>query len=355
MDETIVSYKCPNCAYALRYNAESADFVCDACSSSFTLEQVQNADVNREEAGFDWTTVGDNSEKEDLTGTHSYVCNFCGAEFVTEATCVATHCPYCDNVVVLTDGLSGGLRPNGIVPFKIDKKELKTRLDAYCKGKPLLPKDFIGAAVEKVQGLYVPFWLFDCHTDGTCTFKTTRTRMWSDSRYNYTETLHYFVTCDGEMSFEKIPVDASRKMDDALMDSLEPFDPAGIVPFDPAYLAGFVADRFDEDISASAPRATKRVKASTRNEFQKTLIGYSTVLPMGENLQMTESRVQYILLPLYLFRSRYKEKDYTFAVNGQTGKVVGNLPISAGKAWAWFAGLAVGITALFTLLLNLLG
>lgn len=340
----IVSYKCINCGAPLMYDAENNKLICESCDSVFEISQIKDAVESSGDMGFDWGDYKKNYSDEKIEGTVSYVCQFCGAEIVTDAATAATKCPYCDNVVVVAPNVSGTLKPNGIIPFKIDKKGLVDAVNNYCKGKKLLPKNFLSEnRIREVQGVYVPFWLFDCHADGNMSFNATRIRHWSDSDYDYTETSHYLIDRAGEMDFKMIPVDGSVKMDDALMDSIEPFNYNELVRFEPAYLSGYLADRFDENADDSLPRASLRVKNSVSEVFSSTVTGYNSVVPVSSNVELSNTEVSYVLLPVYLIKSKYQNEEYTFAVNGQTGKVVGNLPYSKGKFWAYLFGIAGAI------------
>ncbi len=344
-----VSFKCPNCGAPLKYSAELGRFACEYCDSEFSLEEVKNAAVNAEQP-FDWGDYAANVSDEHLEGLVSYVCRSCGAEVVTDAVTAATHCPYCGNVMVIEENLSGLVKPNGVIPFRVDKKKLQEIVKNYCSNKRLLPKGFLSAhKIEEIKGVYVPFWLYDCRADGSMTFDATRVRTWADNQYYYTETSHYFVTCSGGMAFSRIPADGSRRMDDDLMDSIEPYDMNDIQPFAQGYLSGFFADRFDDDAESCLPRADRRVKNSLSEAFRSSLHGFTTAVPAANNIRLTDPSVQYVLLPVYLINASYKGQNYAFAVNGQTGKMTGNLPISKGRYWAWFLGIAAVVSTLFTL------
>ena len=266
---------------------------------------------------------------EKLENTRIYVCRFCGAAIETDGTAAATHCPYCDNELILSDQLTGSLKPNAIIPFAVDKNAAIEAVKNHFKGKKLLPGDFAAAhKLGKITGVYVPFWLFDSGIDGSVNINATNVRHYSDSDYNYTETKHYLVSLDGAMAFSKIPVDGSEKMDDDLMDALEPFDYSGLKEFDPAYLSGFLADRFDDDPDETLPRASSRMQKSAEQVFLGCASEFATASIKNENLKLVDPSVKYVLLPVYLLNLKYKDKNYRFAVNGQTGKVVGELPIS---------------------------
>ncbi|MBP5153660.1 MAG: hypothetical protein ILP12_01455 [Lachnospiraceae bacterium] len=342
MSETI-SYKCPGCGAPLVYDTDISLLRCHYCGNTYDLEAIAKAESNETE-GYDWGEYNENVAEETLEGTVSYVCRSCGAEIVTDAVTAATHCPYCDNVVVVESNLTGFIKPNCIIPFKIKPDQLKARIDEHCKNKPLLPKDFFSEhKLESVQGMYVPFWLFDCHSLGRMVFRATTVRSWSDSKYDYTETKIYNVDTSGKMDFNKIPVDGSIRMDNALMDSIEPFDYSELMEFQPGYLSGYLAHRFDENTDVCLPRADLRVRTSLANSLRDSVSGYSTVSPISSTIRLDDTAVHYALLPVYLIKSKYGGKEYTFAVNGQTGKLVGDLPVSKGRRLAWLGGLTAAI------------
>lgn len=338
-DSKIVSYKCPACGSPLTYNT-SGKLTCAACSNEFELEAVKKfSEAGTGTGEFDW---GDYKKAfnggEKLENTAVYVCKSCGAAIETDGTAAATHCPYCDNEVIISEQLKGSLKPNAIIPFSVDKNSAIEAIKNHFKGKRLLPNDF-GASYKlgKITGVYVPFWLFDSGIDGIANINATNVRHYSDSNYNYTETKHYLVSVDGAMRFEKIPVDGSEKMDDDLMDALEPFNYSGLKGFDPAYLSGFLADRFDDDPDASLPRASARMTNSAQEVFLGCASEYDSASIKNSNFSLVDPSVKYVLLPVYLLNLKYKDKNYRFAVNGQTGKVVGELPISKVKSFLHFS------------------
>ena len=247
----------------------------------------------------------------------------------------------------MTGNLAGKFKPDLVIPFKLDKEAAMKGLLNHLSGKRLLPKVFRDQNhIEEVKGVYVPFWLYDCHADGSMGFDATRIRAWSDARYNYTETSYYFVTIEGDMSFANVPADGSKRMDDALMDSIEPYDFSDIQPFAPGYLSGFVADRFDNDADACLPRASVRVKSSMETTFYNAINGgYATLTPSRSNIGLDQTRVNYVLLPVYLINASYGGKQYTYAVNGQTGKIVGDLPVDKSKANRYLLSIAAGVAA----------
>lgn len=338
-------YKCPNCSAPLKYSPSLKMLYCSACDSSFSIEELSKEERNVEEVKtFDWGDWENQLSHEHLENTAVYTCQSCGAKIEADISTGATKCPYCDNNVVLSDRYSGGLRPNGIIPFKITPKELPAAVRRFYRGKLLLPWGFFSRqSIGDVQGVYVPFWLFDCAMDGGMNLEGTTVRSYSDGEYDCTEISHFLLERDGSMAFARIPVDGSDKMANDLMDPIEPFDYSELVDFQESYLPGFVADRFDRSPKKELPRASRRVMKSAEDVFKETCAGYGDLKIRMNGMAMTDSSVKYVLLPVYLLNMEYKGKKYRFAVNGQTGKVVGELPISTAKSILYFlASGAVG-------------
>lgn len=349
---TLLEYKCPNCGGALSFDSDIQKMNCPYCDSEFDVEALRELDdaLNHpEEDQMDWETLEEsqwqNGEQEGLC---SYVCQSCGGEILCDENTAATSCPYCDNPVVLSGRLSGGLRPELVIPFQLDKEAAKQALKNHICKKPLLPKVFkTENHIEEIKGVYVPFWLFDADADGDARYRATRVHTWSDSRYYYTRTTHYSVHRAGTLGFSAVPVDGSTKMADDLMESIEPFDVSKAVDFQTAYLAGYLADKYDVTSDSSILRANERIKTSTCRALEQTVVGYSGVTPVNQAVKLKNSKVRYALFPVWILNTRYKGKNYQFAMNGQSGKFVGNLPIDWNRffgIWGGVAG-AIGLAA----------
>ncbi len=215
----------------------------------------------------------------------------------------------------------------------------------HLEGKKLLPKIFKDQNhIDEIRGIYVPFWLFNTEADANIRYRGTRTRFWSDSRYDYTETSYFLITRGGSIGFEKVPVDGDSKIPDDLMESIEPYDLKEAVPFQAAYLAGYLADRYDVDSEKSAPRANERVKKSVERAFEETVTGYATVMTENSSVQLHDGSAQYALLPVWILNTTWEGKHYLFAMNGQTGKFVGDLPADKNAARKMTIKLTIIIT-----------
>lgn len=349
--ETVLEYKCPSCGGALSFDSGSQNMKCPYCETEIDVEALKQMDEalkDTPEDDMSWASSNGSAWQEGETeNLRSYVCRSCGGEIVTEQTTSATSCPYCGNAVVLSEQLGGILRPDCIIPFKLDGQAAKAALLRHMKGKPLLPKAFKDENhIREVKGVYVPFWLFDSHAAGNGRYHGTRTRMWSDSRYYYTETKHYSIHRNGQMDFKAVPVDGSVKMDNSLMESLEPYDLSQAVDFQTAYLAGYYADKYDVTSQECAPRANERIKSSMDQSLKRTIVGFHSVITEHSSVQLSNTVCRYALYPVWLLSTQYKGKNYLFAMNGQTGKLVGDLPMDMGAFWRWWAMIAAGVSLL---------
>ncbi|MBR0510717.1 MAG: hypothetical protein IJJ85_11425 [Clostridia bacterium] len=352
MSSESISYKCPSCGAQLIYDP-GGKLKCGACGNAYTPEILKKTDPAGE--AFRWDPLQTERVEAPLENTAVYVCRACGAAIEADATAITSHCPFCDNELILTDRLSDGLRPNVIIPFAIGKEDAVGRVREHFKNKKLLPGNFRSThTLEKLQAIYVPFWLFDAVMDGEMVMEGVRTRHYSDDEYDYTETSRYHIEVDGSIPFVKLPIDASVKMSDDLMDAIGPYDYRGLKPFSPAYLSGFLADRFDETPESSLPRAAGRMRADAEITLRKQIGRYDTVTMQRCNIDMRNPSVRYALLPVYLLNVLYGGKSYRFAVNGQSGKVTGELPQSRGRMLAVVAGWTAGLGSLIGTALYLL-
>ncbi len=346
---SVLEYKCPNCASDIKFDSESQKFRCESCDAEFSeqeLNEIHDFEENfGEGSDFKWESEKENGEE--MSGMNEYVCQSCAAHLAVDETTAAGECPYCGSPIILNGQLSGMNTPDCVIPFKLDKKAAGEALKAFCKGKPLLPSNFVSDnKIKEMKGVYVPFWLFDCDADANIVYKATKVRHWSDSNYNYTETRHYNVYRSGSIGFANIPVDGSSKMDDAYMDGIEPYNYSDMTDFNPGYLLGYMADKYDVTAEQSFPRAETRVEKSTEDAFRATVNGYTTVVPQMSNIKADGGKYRYALLPVWILNTKYNGTNYMFAVNGQTGKVSGKLPVDKKKFWLFFGGIAAAIIAL---------
>ena len=336
---TLQEYKCPCCGGAIEFDSSLQKMKCPYCDTEFDMETLASYDagLKDEQDSMEWeTSAGGEWQEGEANGLRSYICRSCGGEIVGDANTAATSCPFCGNPVVMMGQFSGALRPDFVIPFKLDKNAAKAGLQKHLTGKRLLPKIFkYQNHIDEIKGVYVPFWLFDTDADARVRYRTTKLRCWSDSEYNYTETSHFLVHRGGSVGFEHVPVDGSSRMADDLMESIEPYDFSDAVGFQTAYLAGYFADKYDVGADESIERANERVKKSAEEAFASTVEGYDTVTAESSSVQLHGGKAKYALYPVWILNTTWKGQKYTFAMNGQTGKFVGDLPVDKAAARRW--------------------
>lgn len=369
MPTQVTNYQCPSCTGPLHFSGASGRLECEYCGASYDVAEIEAlyaekekkaaaAQQTAEEGGAgqsvpsvdgsawdtsdfceDWGAEGD--------GMRVYGCPSCGAQLICEESTAAASCPYCGNPTVVPGQFSGALRPDFIIPFKLSKEEAVKALKSHYKGKFFLPKSFIGENhVQEIRGIYVPFWMFDGEAEGDAHYEATRSRTYSSGDYEITETKHYDVYRAGTVTFEKVPVDASSKMPDDHMDSIEPYDYKELKPFSTAYLPGFLADKFDVTVEQSRQRADQRCEGTLASALRSTVKRYDTCILKDSSVHLRRGKVHYALMPVWMLNTKWHGKDFIFAMNGQTGKLVGDLPVSWGKFWGLFAAIAVPLSVL---------
>ncbi len=350
----VIEYKCPCCGAGLLFRGDSQQLTCEYCDNSFDLETVRafNASESQETfEEFQWDQEPSErwSDAEE-SRLNVFICPSCGGEIMTEETTAASFCPYCDNPTIMPGRLSGGLKPDAIIPFRMSKEDAKEAFRKLCKGKPLLPGMFTKEQrIEKITGIYVPFWLYDCCGNFDGNYNATRIHTWADANYNYTRTEHFLLKRGARADFQGIPMDGSSKMDNTLMESIEPFDYSQLQNFDMAFLSGYLADKYDVPSDQGKQRVKERVENAFDAQLQSSFLGYSTVVPSSCQLKIDHSKARYALMPVWILNTRYRGKLYTFAMNGQTGRMTGSFPISPQKCAIWFGGIFAGVTLLATL------
>ena len=381
MSSQVTNHKCPACTGPLQFVGASGKLECEYCGSSYEVAEIEalyaqkeaaaeeasaaaaakeaeQAEANAAQSEAGWTMSATDDWGADAGNMKAYTCPSCGAELICDATTAATSCPYCDNPTIIPGQFSGVLKPDYVIPFKVSKEDAVKALKNYYKGKKLLPKAFSETNhVEDIKGIYVPFWLYDGTVMGNISYSCTRVNSYISGDERVTITEAYTEYRGGHVSFSKIPADASTKMPDDHMDSIEPFDYNELKPFSTAYLPGYLADKYDVSAEENAARAYDRAKQSLRDEMaadvQKHNL-YTTQVATYENIQLDQGKVSYALLPVYMLTTKWNGKNFLFAMNGQTGKFIGDLPVSMAKFFAWFGGISVPLIVILSILMMFL-
>lgn len=349
MEQSATHFRCPACGSSLTFSSQSQQLKCQSCGNEFSLETVQQAEQvqieNTTDQQMHWQAVYNGGfGEEEASHLRAFRCQNCGSEIWADETTAATECVYCGSPSILPGVLAGAYRPDGVIPFQKSKQEAQEAYRNHCKGKKLLPKGFFDESrVEKITGVYVPFWLYQADAEADCTYKATRVSHHRHGNYEITNTAHYLVRRGGHIGFNAVPVDGSSSMDDTMMESIEPFNASEAVSFNTAYLSGYQAQRHDVDQDACQPRANERIRQTVRSFMNGSVRGYTSVVPLNLQIQLEHSQVRQVLFPVWMLNTRWQDKTYTFAMNGQTGRLIGDLPVDKGKFWAWLLGLTLGI------------
>ena len=283
-----------------------------------------------------------------------YMCQSCGGEVVADETTGASECPYCNNPVVMKGQFTGKLKPDLIIPFKYNKAAAKGGLKNHLIGKKFLPKVFKDENhIDELKGIYVPFWLFNAEVEADVRCKAVKTKKWEDPMFKHSVSEHYSVTRGGSISFENVPIDGSEQMDNKLMEAIEPFDFKQAVEFQTAYLSGYLADKYDVPAEENLERVKERVKKSAEDSFKYTAQGYEVILPEQTRIRSMKVDMKYALCPVWILNTTWRGQKFTFAMNGQTGKFVGDLPFDKKSYYKWYF-LISGILSLIGILFGTL-
>lgn len=352
------NYQCLACGGPLRFDGATQKLVCDHCDSAFDVATVEaeyaarqaKADAAAAQAGATGGVATDQAASEATVtddGLVQYICSSCGAELVSDGTTAVTKCPYCDNPTVVPGVLQDAFKPDLVIPFKLDHDRATQALSDFYKGKKFLPKEFSSNnRIQEIQGVYVPFWLYDARANGQGYYEGRQVRTYTQGDERITETKYFDCSRAGTLDFVRVPVDGSSKMPDTHMDAIEPFDYSELVPYSVAYLPGYLADRYDQDCTACSHRAENRMVESMKATLEDTVTGYDSVSCKSCDVGVDWGKSQYAMFPVWLLNTKWNGEDFLFAMNGQTGKLVGNLPVSMAKVITWFVGILVLVGAI---------
>ena len=337
---TAVTYKCPNCGAEIKFNPEVQKGKCDFCLSEFTIDEIErlntldNEHINKENLDYTYNKEWDNIDEK----TRIYSCPRCGAEVVVDNNTTATFCCYCHGPVVLSDKFNGEFKPSKVIPFKIDKDKAIENFMKWSKKKWFLPNEFYSSKqLEKITGIYIPFWIVDSDVTGQMSARGKKITTWVSGDYKYTKTDIYNIYREANLSFKNVPSNASSKMDDNVMESIEPYDDRELKDFSIAYLPGFFSEKYDRGKEQVLPLIEGKIRMGTNDILRNSISGYSTVDIVGTNERFNKTSCQYALMPVWMMTYSSGDKNYIFAMNGQTGKVFGSLPVSKGKIAILFA------------------
>ena len=320
--------KCPNCGAKINYNPTLEKWKCDYCGSILSLEEMQK---------YNNASNIKNNEEEKVIDSYDdymcYVCPDCGAEIITDKQTTATFCVYCGNTAILKNKLSGKFTPSRIIPFKKEQKDAEEAFINMAKGRPLIPKNFTSIHnIEKVRGIYIPFWFHTFKVSGELNYSGEKITHWSIGNTYYTKTDYYDIVRGGTLYFKSVPIDGSTRFANDLMNTIQPFNYDDLLPYNHAYLSGFLAERYDVEDNDTRKEVEPLVLEDVKNIFLNDT-NYTGKKIKSNTIATCDYNVEYVLLPVYMVNVKYGGKLYTFAMNGQTGEFIGNIPVDKKKAW----------------------
>ena len=336
----VITYHCPGCGSSMTYWAEDGQLHCEHCE---TVKTVAQMDALAAEGGAQAMGVC-----EDLQVYH---CPNCGAEVVTDEHTIATVCSFCGSTDLIQSRMEGVQRPEWVIPFTIGKEEAEERFLAWAKKGVFAPAGFTARkTLDQITGMYVPFWLYDVDVNVQMGANATRTYV---TRFADTETIHtkhYRVVRNVSAEYEKFPADASKKMDDTLMDQMEPFRYDQMRPFEMPYLSGYLAEKYNDSSDELFDRVKVRAENYAQEATRETITGYQTVSVDYKQISSKAKKASYALMPVWMLRYQYMGKEYAFTMNGTTGKIIGEIPMSSRKML--IAGALIGVVTFVVLSLG---
>lgn len=338
----VISYKCPNCDGELVFHPGTQKYKCEYCASAFSQEELQQMQPE----------AGEGEEETAPLEGNSYSCPSCGAQIVTDDTTAASFCYYCHNPVVLSGRVSGEFLPHKIIPFTIDKKQAVEKFLEYVHSKKFVPKTFFHKRqIEKISGVYFPYWMVDVDLAGSLQAEAKNVRVWRSGDTEYTETKVYRVEREGNIHVEDLARNALKKANHELSSGILPYDMSKVQDFHMGYLSGFLAEKRDIEREELEREVQAEAQEYGEKILKKSVHGYSHVSIRNCSIRCQRENWDYMMLPVWTVT--YKGKDgkmYYYSMNGQTGSVYGELPIDYKKVW-----MSGGIVSVLVFILGLIG
>ena len=269
---------------------------------------------------------------EEYMEMNIYHCSSCGADLMVGGTQASTFCSYCGAPSIVFERVSQEIRPKKIIPFKLTEEQaLKCIRDRFEDGG-YIPKSIRELSVDKVRAIYIPYWLYSSYIRRKMTIHVTTD---DDGSFDYYR--------DASCKYERVTMDASLKLNNEMSRRLEPFYMNELEDFDVAYLSGFYADTYDVPKDAVASEVQERCAQFldkhilqtchhvNYNEQMEKLYGLKNYKKQDVQEEYRVEGIEYALLPAYFVNLKYETGRQLVIVNGQTGKVIGNLPAEKGQ------------------------
>ena len=344
-----VIYKCENCGGPVKYSATLGKFNCEYCNTVYSEEEVKRLSLLSQRE--DIIADGDGEYLE-------YHCPSCGANIVTDETTVATTCYYCNNPIVMSGKLESSQMPTRVIPFKVDKARALESFNNWMKKKKFVPKSFYNdkKEIEEINGVYFPYWLYNTNVFVDLDREGSRTYTRTEGDYRVTYEKHFRIIRKGDVEVKNLPKLALAKSNKVLVESVYPFDFNNAINFDSSYLSGFVAEKKDIEKEALMSSIEEDVYKYSKKVVRDSMTNESVNI-INSDFSIKPGKFDYAMLPVWAISYNDKEsnQNFFFSVNGQTGKVVGKLPIDKNKLYLSGLLAIVPIFAIIIAILNFTG
>ena len=339
------TFECENCGGLLKFSITKQKFACESCGAEKDIGAA-GSKVTKNDL---YHYLERERSSVAFTGMASVSCQRCGMEISFDESQIAATCPMCDSSQVATVKQSAGIPPDGIVPFKIDKRDAQQKFKAWVKSRWFAPNDFKKRYGEgDLKGMYLPFWTYDAHAVSNYSGRGGKNRKVKDND-GKERTVIDWTPVSGVVSstFDEIQICASSKQDN--IKGVLPYDTAhNTKPFSAGYFAGYYAEVYKIKANTAFEDAKKFMEEKMKTLAENDIRRNYDVADV-QSIKTTYSNVTYrhLLMPLWESAFGYSGKVYQYLVNGETGKVSGSRPYSIAKI---SAAVIAGIIALIILL-----
>ena len=329
------AYRCGNCGATITYAAGTTDLVCPSCGSKAHIN-APAAQIH-EHSYSSWlaTSPGPVAEIE----KQHFECQSCGA--TTESGQIAGACPFCSGALVATSTPHGLIQPEAVVPFRMDKSAATTSFATWIKSRWFAPNALKKLTVLQggLQGVYTPHFTYDANTytayDGRRGVDRTESYTTTDAQGNSqtqtrTVTDWYPVSGNVERFFNDILIPGTTKVVPDKLAKSGPWALESSVPYQPEYLVGYSALRYDVD----PPQALGEAKAGMAKVIEEDCradIGGDHQRVTSMDTRYADLMFKLLLLPVWIAAYSYRAHSYQVIVNAQTGEVLGDRPYSSVK------------------------
>ncbi len=308
-------FACPNCGGNLKFDISTQQLGCEHCQTQmdpYAFEDKEKDAIETQE--FDVTI---------------FTCPQCGGEILSTDTSAAEFCTFCGASTILYSRLSKEKRPNYIIPFQKTKEDCKKAYSTIMKKALFAPDELKNPKyIDGFRGIYIPYWAFHMEQSGPFQLKGSKSRRRGD--YIYTD--HYALHGEIDAYYKGLSYDASSSFDDTISAKIAPFDVKGMKEFTPTYLSGFYADTADVNAEIYEPNAESIAYNNSIRSIYNEFPGINIEAPNSvTNLNTTTKAIDRTMFPVWFMSYRNGNRVAYATVNGQTGKVVTDLPIDTKK------------------------